>query len=131
MGGALAAFSFLLPWAAPGHSLIGDPTLELNPGYIDSWGLAVPTSFLLIVVGLALFALAIWPNPIPRWIAGGVLPILGGGLYLGIDWTYTSASAAFGGGIGLVALLAGAGFLVAGGVLEVRPRRHEPPQPGV
>ena len=131
IGGAVAAFSFLLPWATRSHTLIGDTTLELNPGYIDSWGLAVPSSLLLIGIALVLFVLAVWPNRIPRWIAGGILPLVGGGLFLGIDWTYTSASSVFGGGIGLTALLAGAGFLVAGGVLEVRPRRHEHPQPGV
>ncbi|TME83470.1 MAG: hypothetical protein E6I45_03700 [Chloroflexi bacterium] len=131
IGGAIAAFSFLLPWAARGRTLIGDTTLELNPGYIDSWGLAVPTSVLLVGLALALFALAVWPNRIPRWIACGILPILGGGLFAGIAWTYASASSAFGGGVGLSALLLGAGFLVAGGVLEVRPRRHEPPQSGV
>jgi hypothetical protein len=131
IGGAIAAFSFLLPWAARGRILIGDTTLELNPGYIDSWGLAVPTSVLLVALALGLFVLAVWPNPIPRWIAGGILPILGGGLFLGIGWTYGSAASAFGGGVGLSALLIGAGFLVAGGILEVRPRRHEPPQSGV
>ena len=131
IGSALVIVSFFLPWSTAGRTLIGDTTLELNPGYIDSWGLAIPSSLLLVLIGLAMLVLTIWPNRIPGWIRGGVMPIVCGGLFLGIDWTYTSTSSTFGGGIGLVVLLAGAAFLVAGGSLEVRPRRHGPSEPGV
>jgi len=131
VGAVVAGLSVLLPWAAPQHTLIGATTLDLSASYFDSWGLAAPWSFVLVLITGALLVLALWPNRVPRWIRGGVLPVLVGGLLLGIDWVYSSASAAFGGGIGLVLLLVGAAVMALGGAVELRPRRHGPSEPGV
>jgi hypothetical protein len=71
--------------------------------------------FLLAWVSMVL---AVLPNRLPRFAALGVLPLLLGGIFAGLGWTYLIAP--LGTGIGIWALEASALSLAAGGTLVLR-----------
>ncbi len=114
-GAALAVLAFVLPWIPDGGVVIGG---AFGSGYFATWGLAavgnVPP-FLLAWVSLVL---AVLPNRVPRFASLGVLPLLLGGIYAGLGWTYLISP--LGTGIGIWALAAGALLLAAGGTLVLR-----------
>ena len=112
-GSALAAFAFLLPWAQVGVS-----GTRLDPGYFGRWGLANPSYLLLVVGAVAMFAIATIPNRLPVAARSIALPILLGGVFLGLGWSY--ATGTYGTGLGVDAMSFGAILLVAGGILELR-----------
>jgi hypothetical protein len=122
-GSVLVIVSFVLPWATDG--VIG----SRGGTYTADWGLANPGHLILILATLSILVLHIAPNRVPRWIRSGVLPILVGGVLLGLAFAYYARP--FGGGTGVAVELAGALVLVGGGLLGIAPERHEPSAPGV
>jgi hypothetical protein len=111
IGSLVAAISFVLPWAANG--VIGG---EYGSSWFSQWGLANPASLVPMAASLALLLLTLIPNRLPQVVRGGTLPLLIGGLLLGIAWVYVTS--AFGLGWGVDALAIGALLLIVGGVLE-------------
>ncbi len=122
-GSAIAAVSFLMPWSRDG--VIG----AVGSGYFDRWGLANSGYLPLVLAALALLAINAIPNPIPTWIRAGVAPLLIGGVLFGLDWAYQTRP--YSDGLGVTLLLIAAIVLVVGGILGVRPVRHQAAPPGV
>jgi hypothetical protein len=111
-GAGLTALSFLLPWI----SNVAD--------YFGAWGLAVPSRVLPLIAALALLWLSATPNRLPTWLRSAVLPLVLGGLMLGLVWSSVFGNRA---AFGVLAATAGALLLVVGGALSVKPARHAEP----
>ncbi len=120
IGAFVAVVAFVLPWSSSGIGIIGSS--QVGNGYLDRWGLANPANIFLVLAAAVVLALILVPNRLPRWLAEGVLPIVLGGIDLGVWFTYVSSP--FGDAIGILVLLAAGGLLVLGGVLALRPGRH-------
>lgn len=114
-GGGLAAVGFFLPWST---TVIGSTAAG---SYLDSWGFA--SAMHLPVFGLTLLALALAlvPSRLPRWIGAGALPLVLGGLVLGLLWPY--AMGPLGAQLGAWAEIGGAALLVIGGMLSIHAAR--------
>jgi hypothetical protein len=113
-GSGLAAVAFLLPWA---DGLYGAG--NFTGSFTDDWGLGNPSHLLVLLGAVSVLALAVVPNRLPAWLRGGVLPILLGGLLLGLVWPYFFASRAQ---IGALLAIGSGAVLVIGGMLALRPR---------
>lgn len=122
-GSALAIASFPLPWATDG--VIGASGI----GYFANWGLANPGHLLLVLAALVVLVLSVFPNRLPGWIRTGVLPLVVGGVLLGLAFAYHARP--FGGGTGVTVLLVAALVLLIGGLVGVRPGRNESGPPSV
>ncbi len=123
-GGALAAaLSFVLPWARSSAGIVG--TGAIGYGYFDRWSLANAWYLLPLLLGLFVFGLAVVPNRLVLWLRIGVLPLVAAALYLGIVFVYLGGP--FGGGPGVTVLGLAALILGAGGLLAIRPDRHDEP----
>lgn len=121
-GSGLAAFAFLLPWAQVGVS-----GTQLDPGYFGRWGLANPSYLLLVVAAVAMLLVATIPNRVPLAARSIALPMLLGGVFLGLSWSY--ATGTYGTGPGVDAMSIGAILLVTGGLLELRDLAKGAPAP--
>ena len=73
--------AFLAPWA---RVVIG----SRGTGYMDTWGLAGSGHIALFLLILAVLGLAVFQNPIGRWLRTGVLGIALGSFVLGLAWPY-------------------------------------------
>ena len=113
VGSAVAAVSFLLPWA-PGIV-----------NYTSSWGLSNLANLPILAILIATVILVILPNRVPLWIRNAVLPLIGGSLFLGLLWPYVLGD--FGAVFGSIAGAAGAVVLIVGGSLAVAPRAGKAP----
>jgi hypothetical protein len=122
-GSALAIASFLLPWATDG--VIG----ASGNGYFANWGLANPGHLLLLLAAGVVLVLNVFPDRLPGWIRTGVLPLVVGGVLLGLAFAYDARP--FGGGTGVTVLIVAALVLLIGGLLGVRPGRSESGPPSV
>ncbi|HEX7398495.1 MAG TPA: hypothetical protein VF302_01920 [Candidatus Limnocylindrales bacterium] len=114
-GAALAVLAFVLPWIPDGGVVIGG---AFGSGYFATWGLAAVGNVLPFLLAWVSLVLAVLPNRVPRFASLGVLPLLLGGVYAGLGWTYLIAP--LGTGIGIWALAVGALLLAAGGTLVLR-----------
>ena len=115
-GSGTALVGFLLPWS---DAVVGARNFG---GYTDSWGLAVPSHFLVMLLLGAVLTLAVMPTPVPSWIRTGVLSVLAGGLLIGLAWPYLLGG--LGASIGILFEAAAAVLLIAAGVAERRAARH-------
>ena len=113
IGSAVAAISFLLPWA-PGIV-----------NYTSSWGLSSLANLPILAILVAIVILAILPNGVPLWIRSAVLPLIGGSLFLGLLWPYVLGD--FGAVFGSIVGAAGAVVLIVGGIVAVAPRAGKQP----
>ena len=120
-GAALAVLAFVLPWIPDGGVVIGG---AFGSGYFATWGLAAVGNVLPFLLAWVSLVLAVLPNRVPRFASLGVLPLLLGGVYAGLGWTYLIAP--FGTGIGIWALAVGALLLAAGGTLVLRGEEPAP-----
>ena len=111
-GAGLTALSFLLPWIAN------------VPDYFNAWGLAVPSRILPMVAALGLLGLGTTPNRLPTWLRSAVLPLVLGGLMLGLVWSSVFGNRA---AFGVLAAAVGALLLIIGGALSAQPPRHAEP----
>ena len=114
-GATLAVVAFVLPWVADGSVVVGG---AFGSGYFATWGLAAVGNVLPFLLAWVSMVLAVLPNRLPRFAALGVLPLLLGGIFAGLGWTYLIAP--LGTGIGIWALEASALSLAAGGTLVLR-----------
>ena len=117
VGATVAAVAFLLPWARYGVA-----GTQGDRGYLGQWGLANPAYLLLLAGSVAVLLLTIVPNRLPKEARAVALPLLLGGLLLGLGWSYLTGP--FGTGPGVDAMAFGAVLLVVGGILELRPDRR-------
>jgi hypothetical protein len=114
-GAGLAVLAFVLPWVPDGGVVIGG---AFGSGYFATWGLAAVGNVLPFLLAWVSLVLAVLPNRVPRFASLGVLPLLLGGVYAGLGWTYLIAP--LGTGIGIWTLAVGALLLAAGGTLVLR-----------
>lgn len=115
VGAALGLLAFLLPWPGNGDQVIGTSG---GTGWFDRWGLAATPNLVFILAELTVLALAFLAIGVPAWIQFGVLPLVVGGILLGVAWIYLTRP--FGADIGIVVLGLGASLQVAGGVWALR-----------
>ena len=120
-GAGLAVVAFVLPWIPDGGVVIGGSS---GSGYFATWGLAAVGNVLPFLLAWVSLVLAVLPNRVPRFASLGVLPLLLGGVYAGLGWTYLIAP--LGTGIGIWALAVGALLLAAGGTLVLRGEEPAP-----
>jgi hypothetical protein len=115
-GSGIAVVGFLLPWS---DAVVGAKNLG---GYTDSWGLAVPSHVLVLLLLGAVLTLAVMPTRVPSWVRTGVLGLLVGGLLVGLAWPYLLGG--IGASLGILFEAVAAVLLVAGGIVDLRSVRH-------
>ncbi|HVG67977.1 MAG TPA: hypothetical protein VM785_07270 [Gaiellales bacterium] len=98
--------AFLAPWA---RVVIG----SRGTGYMDTWGLAGSGHVALFILALGILALAVFQNPIGRWLRTGVLGVALGSFVLGLAWPYVVGPLGAGPGA-LLAWVSGLVMLIAG-----------------
>jgi hypothetical protein len=117
----IGALAFVLPFS--GSYVIGG---GVDQTYVGQWGLANPANLVLMLLSIVLVFVTLIPSRIPVSIRGVVLPILLGGWFLGILWSY--ATGPFGLGWGVDAIGVAGIVLVIGGALAAA-RADDPPKP--
>jgi len=122
-GSAIATLGFLLPWADVMPFATG------GLGYMDRWGLAVPSHVFVFLASAIVLGLAVVPNRLPAWTRSGLLPLVLGGLLMGLAWPYVLGG--FGSHIGSLAIDVAALLLLVGGFVAIRATRHPEARPGV
>ena len=100
--------AFLAPWA---RVVIG----SRGTGYMDTWGLAGSGHIALFLLTLGVLALAVFQNPIGRWLRTGVLGIALGSFVLGLAWPYVVGPLGAGPGA-LLAWVSGLVMFIAGAI---------------
>ena len=100
--------AFLAPWA---RIVIG----SRGSGYMDTWGLAGSGHIALFLLALAVLGLAVFQNPIGRWLRTGVLGVALGSFVLGLAWPYVVGPLGAGPGA-LLAWVSGLVMFIAGTV---------------
>ncbi len=125
IGSAVAAASFLLPWSS---TAVGARSFG---GYTDSWGFASPSHLLVWLAAVAVLILAVTPNRVPAWLRTAVAGLVLGGVLLGFAWPYIIGGWPGGASIGIFVEAIAALALVSGGVLALRPGRHDEEVVGV
>jgi len=100
--------AFLAPWA---RVVIG----SRGTGYMDTWGLAGSGHIALFLSTLAVLGLAVFQNPIGRWLRTGVLGIALGSFVLGLAWPYVVGPLGAGPGA-LLAWVSGLVMFIAGAI---------------
>jgi hypothetical protein len=120
IGSLIGAIGFVLPFSS---------SLVIGGGIEDTltgrWGLSNPANLVVMVLSIALLFVTLIPSRIPVSIRGAVLPILLGGWFLGILWSY--ATGPFGLGVGVDALGVAGVVLIIGGALAAA-RADDPPK---
>jgi hypothetical protein len=114
-GGAIAGISFLLPWA---DSVLGSGSLD--DSYVGHWGLAHAPNILLMLGAFGIAYLAVAPIKRLAWLRMGALPIVAGGLLLGVTWPYVLGP--YGPRLGMWLTILGAGLLMVGGFVALYDR---------
>jgi hypothetical protein len=122
-GAAIATIGFFLPWA---HRLIASS----GEGYFSAWGLGALMHLPVFVATLVTLGLAVLPNRVAAWLRAGVLPLVLGGVLLGLAWPYLFIGPLRGQFGSVLEAFAGL-ILVAGGVLALRAGRHVGGRPRV
>jgi len=117
IGAWVAAIGFLLPWS---NLVIG---AEGAGGYINSWGLATITHLPVLLFALAVGLVMILPRRPAPWLTGGMLPVVLGGLLLGLAWPYLVGG--LGGQVGLFVEALAAIAMIVGGGLRLAPGRND------
>jgi hypothetical protein len=100
--------AFLAPWA---RVVIG----SRGTGYMDTWGLAGSGHIALFLLTLAVLGLAVFQNPIGRWLRTGVLGVALGSFVLGLAWPYVVGPLGAGPGA-LLAWISGLVMFIAGAI---------------
>jgi len=145
--GLVAAGAFIgiaglfLPWSGVTGIGIGTMSVAGSPPPPNQWGWAMPASLLLFVLSALVLAAAAASDRgqerlpqlafIIRRVTDLVLPMILGGLYLGVVLMYLTVPADYGPGlyVGQYALTLGAGLLIAGSVVTafLPPRMDDRP----
>lgn len=122
LGGAFALVSFALPWAA--ENGLGVGTIDLNPR-AGAWAFDTPAGWPLFLISALMLALILASDkleelmpglaPTIRRLTETTVPMLLGGLLLGVSFLYLTLP--WGCGEGLVLLAVGALLLIAGSIV--------------
>lgn len=123
LGSAIATVGFFLPWA---HRLVASS----GDGYFSAWGLGALMHLPVFAAALVVLGLAILPNRVAGWLRTGVLPLVLGGMLMGLAWPYVFVGP-LRGQFGSVLELIGGFVLAVGGVLALRVGRHGGGEPRV
>jgi hypothetical protein len=131
-GAALGIASFFLPWTGVTGIGVGTTGEKIAP---NQWAFAMPAGIpLLLITILVLSAVAGSDRiqiEVPRFATGIaritdlILPMILGGLYLGVVLLYVTLPSSFGYGMGIVILMVSAVLLIAGSVVSI----FYPPEP--
>jgi hypothetical protein len=111
-GGVVAGISFLLPWA---NSVLGSGSVD--DSYVGHWGLAHAPNILLMLASFGVAYLAVAPLKRFAWLRQGALPIVAGGLLLGVTWPYVLGP--YGPRFGMWVMILGAGLMLVGGFVAL------------
>ncbi len=122
-GSGVVAVGFLLPWA---RAVIGADSVG---SYFDSWGLGALMHLPVLLLALATLGLAVLPNRLAPWLRGAILPLLLGGVALGLVWPYVVGP--LGAQVGAWTEVVGALLLVVGGAMTTASTRHAAADRGV
>jgi hypothetical protein len=112
----VSAVALLLPWAPVANFV----------SYFDAWGLGRPSTIVAFVAALVLLAIALEPVPLSMRTRTGWLPLLYGGVALGMSWSRIDGGLAFIDIGGWLFALGGA-FAVVGGVAALNGGGEQPP----
>ena len=123
IGSAVGILGFLLPWS---QTVIGADGVGT---YFDTWGIANPSSILVVLGLAAALGLAVVANPIPTWIRTCAVGLAMGGLLVGLTWPYLFGP--LGAGPGVLAIMVGGLMLGAAGILDLVEARHAATAPPV
>jgi hypothetical protein len=140
-GAFIGIASLFLPWSGVTGIGIGTMSIAGSPPSPNQWGWAMPASLLLFVLSALVLAAAAASDRgqerFPRLastigrVTDLVLPMILGGLYLGVVLMYLTVPADYGPGlyVGQYALTLGAGLLIAGSVVTafLPPRMDDRP----
>jgi hypothetical protein len=121
VGALIGVLSFVLPWSWSENGVMGG---QFTGTWTGSWGLANPADLIPTGAALALLLLSVVPNRIPIAIRGVVLPLLFGGWFLGIGWSYATGSYGLGWGVDALGV-AGLLLVIGGSVAAWRAAAHE------
>jgi hypothetical protein len=130
-GAFIGIASLFLPWSGVTGIGIGTMSVAGSPPPPNQWGWAMPASLLLFVISVPILLAAAASDRaqerFPRFdsiiarVTDLVLPMILGGLYLGVILMYLTVPADYGPGlyVGQYALALAAGLLIAGAVVTV------------
>jgi hypothetical protein len=136
--GAVVGFaSLFLPWAGPSGIGIGTVALSSSPPQPNQWAWGMPAAIpLFLLTALVLGAAAgsdraqLRVPALALVIARAtdlILPMLLGGLYLGVGLLYVTLPPQFGFGTGVLVLTVGGCLLVAGSIVTLFAAPKEEP----
>jgi hypothetical protein len=136
--GAVVGFaSLFLPWAGPSGIGIGTVALSSSPPQPNQWAWGMPAAIpLFLLTALVLGAAAgsdraqLRVPALALVIARAtdlILPMLLGGLYLGVGLLYVTLPPQFGFGTGVLVLMVGGCLLVAGSIVTLFAAPKEEP----
>jgi hypothetical protein len=140
-GAFIGIASLFLPWSGVTGIGIGTMSVAGSPPPPNQWGWAMSASLLLFVLSALVLGAAAGSDraqerfprlaPVTARITDLVLPMVLGGLYLGVILIYLTVPADYGPGLylGQYALALGAGLLIAGAVVTAftPPRAEDRP----
>lgn len=130
-GVSIGIASLFLAWAGATGIGIGTESIAGSPPPSNQWGWGMPAGFPLFLLSLpVLVAIAGSDRAQARFpklalvvsrVTDLILPMILGGLYLGVAFMYLTVPASYGPGLylGQLALILGAGLLIAGAVVTV------------
>lgn len=130
-GVSIGIASLFLPWAGATGIGIGTEMVAGSPPPANQWGWGMPAGFPLFLLSLPVLVGAGAGDRVqarfPRFalvvsrVTDLILPIILGGLYLGVAVMYMTVPANFGAGLylGQSALALGAGLMIAGAIVTV------------
>ncbi len=130
-GAVLGVASLFLPWAGINGLGIGTLQTTSAPPPANQWGWGMPASIPLFLLGALVLAAASGSDraqqrlprlaPVIGRLTDLILPMILGGLYLGVILLYLTLPDGFGSGLflGQLALLIGACLLIAGSIVTL------------
>jgi hypothetical protein len=130
-GAVIGIVSLFLPWSGVTGIGIGTESIAGSPPPPNQWGWGMPAAFMLFLLSLPVLVAAAASDRaqerLPRMavviarLTDLVLPMILGGLYIGVVVMYMTVPAGYGPGIytGQYALLLGAGLMIAGAIVTI------------
>ena len=130
-GVSIGIASLFLPWAGATGIGIGTEMVAGSPPPPNQWGWGMPAGFPLFLLSLPVLAGVAGSNRVQQRfpnlaavvsrVTDLILPMILGGVYLGVIFMYTTVPASYGPGLylGQFALALGAGLLIAGAIVAV------------
>ncbi len=117
-GAGLVAFGMFMPWA---RVVIGSSGAS---GLFDTWGLAGPGHFLILIWAVVMLSISVLPNGIPVSIRSGSAGLALGVFSLGLVWPYL-VYGPLGAGIGVWVVTLGSLVLTGTGIASAWRDRHD------